>query len=145
MVFVGHPDAKSLESPCGGKFVFSLRDDILEMEAASKKFEQEDMVLVEIQKQSRYNSDPYLYPFNAFAGDQDDEYFPYCEIKFEPEAAKYQSEELELSHQTKRTSSDGTENARPEHSETFPSSVASTACSFVGSNESPGTSTNVRI
>ncbi|XP_038982312.1 lysine-specific demethylase JMJ706-like isoform X2 [Phoenix dactylifera] len=66
---------------CGYNRIVFLREDILKLEAVSRKFEQEDGILELVQNQAQQGDDSCLQP-NLFqcAGDG---YKPYCEIKFE--------------------------------------------------------------
>ncbi|XP_019709321.2 lysine-specific demethylase JMJ706 [Elaeis guineensis] len=66
--------------PCGYNRIVFLREDILKLEAVSRKFE-EDGILEEVQKQAQHVDDSCLQP-NLFQC-ADDGYKPYCEIKFE--------------------------------------------------------------
>lgn len=55
------------------------------MEAAAKRFEQEDVILDEIIKQTKADKNMYSYPLsNMFHRAEADGYTPYCEIKFDP-------------------------------------------------------------
>ncbi|KAH7659085.1 Clavaminate synthase-like protein [Dioscorea alata] len=64
---------------CGCKQVIFIREDILELEAASKKFEHEGQIVEEGQKHSLLEDDPDLA--KLFLSTVDDGYRPYCEIK----------------------------------------------------------------
>ncbi|XP_038680297.1 lysine-specific demethylase JMJ706-like isoform X2 [Tripterygium wilfordii] len=76
-------DMETLEFSCGRSCTLFLRDNILEMEAAAKKFEQEDGILEEILLLAKTGddlySDPALYTCQGFV---DEGYTPYCEVKF---------------------------------------------------------------
>ncbi|KAJ0989923.1 hypothetical protein J5N97_008279 [Dioscorea zingiberensis] len=61
---------------CGCKRVIFIREDFLELEAASKKFEQEEEIS---QNQLLLNEDPGLA--KLFLPAVGDGYYPYCEIK----------------------------------------------------------------
>ncbi|TYJ06280.1 hypothetical protein E1A91_A12G222600v1 [Gossypium mustelinum] len=82
----GHPvclrhDIRSLNLPCGSYRYLFLRDDVAEMEAAAKKFEQDDAISKEIEQQVENGDDLYLFPLsNKLQTDVEDGYFPYCEI-----------------------------------------------------------------
>ncbi|KAJ9537014.1 hypothetical protein OSB04_029747 [Centaurea solstitialis] len=72
---------KLLNLPCGGNFTISVREDIFDMEAVAKMFEQEKDIVNEVQQQSRIATDMILlsklYPLT-----EDDAYTPYCKIGF---------------------------------------------------------------
>lgn len=72
-------DVDSLDFTCGKNRTLLLREDILDMEAAAMKFEQEDRVLQEIQKHDTSSDDSFL----AFKSGEEDGYSHYCEINFE--------------------------------------------------------------
>ncbi|CAL9102486.1 unnamed protein product [Musa acuminata var. zebrina] len=67
---------------CGFDRIIFLRGDILELEAISRKFEQEIDVLEEVLKQIQQGDDFYLGT-SLFYNAEHDGYVPYCEIKFE--------------------------------------------------------------
>ncbi|KAL6974906.1 hypothetical protein U1Q18_044432 [Sarracenia purpurea var. burkii] len=73
---------KSLDFPCEGNHTLCLREDICEMEAAAKKFEQEGDILCQAQKQCRSGDDLFLL-LNMFPTAEKDGYTPYCEINFD--------------------------------------------------------------
>lgn len=74
-------DIRSLNLPCGSYRYLFLRDDVAEMEAAAKKFEQEDTISKEIERQPENGDDLYSYPLsNNSQSDLEDGFFPYCEI-----------------------------------------------------------------
>ncbi|OWM64167.1 hypothetical protein CDL15_Pgr018738 [Punica granatum] len=73
---------KPLESSCGRSRMLCLRDDILEMEGAARRFEQEEEIMLGIHEE--ISSDDELYPIREWPTSADeDEYFPYCDIKFD--------------------------------------------------------------
>ncbi|KAL8520481.1 hypothetical protein ACS0TY_011122 [Phlomoides rotata] len=74
-------DAKSLKWPCGGTATLSVRDDISELEAAARHFEQEDNVLQEFEQHYK-NSDDFLLLSSIFLGSTNDGYIPYGKISF---------------------------------------------------------------
>ncbi|GLT80598.1 hypothetical protein SLA2020_520290 [Shorea laevis] len=75
-------DIKSLEFSCGDTHTLFLRDDVVEMEAAAKKFEQEDGLSKKIE-QAKRDDDLFSYPLsNTFQTSVEDGYSPYCEIDF---------------------------------------------------------------
>ncbi|XP_047307181.1 lysine-specific demethylase JMJ706 [Impatiens glandulifera] len=67
---------------CGNKLTLYLRDDIIEMEDAAKKFELEDDVISDIQPPYR-NSDDYFDLLSKFPKAEEDGYSPYCDINLE--------------------------------------------------------------
>ncbi|XP_073111647.1 lysine-specific demethylase JMJ13 isoform X2 [Elaeis guineensis] len=68
--------------PCGHNHVVYSREDILNLEDVSKKFEQEDGILDEVQKQALEGDGSCPQP-NLFQCTEGGGYKPYCEIKFE--------------------------------------------------------------
>lgn len=66
---------------CGHDRVLYVRKDLQEMEVASKKFEQENGILEEIQQGDGSSMPSKLFPSTGHDG-----YIPYCEIKFEKKA-----------------------------------------------------------
>lgn len=76
------PDPWSLELPCGSNRTLCLREDILDMEDAAKKFEHEEVVLYEVQKLHRKSED-FLLISNLFPKVEDSDYVPYCDLSFE--------------------------------------------------------------
>ncbi|XP_038687784.1 lysine-specific demethylase JMJ706-like isoform X2 [Tripterygium wilfordii] len=78
-----HHDMESLEFSCGRSRTMFLRDDILEMEAAAKNFEQEDGILEEILQLTKSGDDLYMYPAPYMCqGFVEEGYAPYCEVRF---------------------------------------------------------------
>lgn len=107
-----------------------MREDVAELEAAAKKFEQEG-VLQEIQQDAEIGDDLYSYPLsNMFQSAVEDGYSPYCEINMESNletAGKTQDQFTKLEH-----SCHGPPNSsRGFKDEASLSSAASTLCSFV--------------
>lgn len=66
---------------CGGIRTLSVREDILDMEAAARQFEQEKS-LHEVEQCFR-NSEDFLLLSSIFSGVESDSYIPYCEISHE--------------------------------------------------------------
>ncbi|XP_031261595.1 lysine-specific demethylase JMJ706 isoform X2 [Pistacia vera] len=129
-------DAKSLDFSCGRTFTLFLREDIAEMEAAAKKFEQEGVL--EEKQEAEIGVDLYkLYSFpssNMFHGVEDG-HSPYCGINIELNPESYertqdQSARLDYSCHKQPTLSHGTEYIRSELAEASLSFAASTLCSF---------------
>ncbi|KAM7493897.1 hypothetical protein LguiB_028506 [Lonicera macranthoides] len=75
-------DIKSLNLPCGANHTLFLRENISDLEAAAKKFEQEYDILRKVQKYSTSCDDMSLL-FKMFPRAEDDGYTPYCDIDFE--------------------------------------------------------------
>lgn len=75
-------DPRSLDFPCGNSRTLCLREDILDMETAARQFEQDKVVLHEVQQESR-KTDDFSLLLNMFPRAEDDGYVPYCEINFE--------------------------------------------------------------
>lgn len=74
-----HHEKEIKSCSCGDNRVVFLRKDLLELVAASQKFEQEDGILGALQKQVEDN-DPCLKP-NFFLSAEGDGYEPYCNIE----------------------------------------------------------------
>ena len=127
-------DIKSLDFPCGSYHGLFLRDDVAEMEAAAKKFEQEDAISEEIERQAENGDDLYSYPFdNKFQTDVEDGYFPFCEINvvLNPEVVAMTATMGQPLEHRQPTMGHDTGNFRPELTDAFSSFAASTLCSFV--------------
>ncbi|XP_076950769.1 lysine-specific demethylase JMJ13-like [Bidens hawaiensis] len=81
---------KLLNLPCGDKFTISVRDNILDMEAVARMFEQEKDIVNEAQQLSETATDMILlsklYPLT-----EHEVYDPYCKIGFAPDLNKYES------------------------------------------------------
>ncbi|XWS49520.1 hypothetical protein CRYUN_Cryun12cG0010000 [Craigia yunnanensis] len=127
-------DIKSLDFPCGSYHGLFLRDDVAEMEAAAKKFEQEDSISEEIERQAENGDDLYSYPFgNKFQTVVEDGYFPFCEINvaLNPEVVAITTTMGQPLEHRQPTMSHDTGNFRPELTDAFSSFSASTLSSFV--------------
>ncbi|KAL0331606.1 UNVERIFIED_CONTAM: Lysine-specific demethylase [Sesamum angustifolium] len=74
-------DIKTLDLTCGETVTLSVREDILDLEAAARQFEQEENILHEVEQHCR-NSDDFLLLSSIFPGAEDDGYIPYCKIPF---------------------------------------------------------------
>ncbi|KAK1379083.1 Lysine-specific demethylase [Heracleum sosnowskyi] len=72
-------DIRSCDFPCGANRTLSVRDDITDMEAAAKKFEQEEIVLLEVQQHCRIGDDMYLL-YKIFPRAEENGYTPYCKL-----------------------------------------------------------------
>lgn len=133
-------DIESLDFLCGSKYTLFLREDISEMEAAAKKFEQEEGISEEIHQQARNGDNLYLHPYSyMFQRAEDDGYYPYCEIKYEfnPELSfitrdPIQESECVVESQPKLFS--GKENVRSEASVSYAASSVSSSVEYLGSS-----------
>lgn len=105
------------------------------MEAAAKMFEQEDVILDEIGKQSKSEQNMYSYPLSdMFQRAETSGYEPYRELKFDSMMEFYTAPELSTNNQECGTQSQFvsghfSENHKPEVSEVS-FSAASTLCSL---------------
>lgn len=139
------PDIKSLNFSCGSNRTLFLCEDILDMESAAKKFEQEC-------GGQTNNVELYSYPLlNLFKGADSDGYATYCEIEVQLDseftaaaAAICRLGENECVSSSQPTQSCITENHRPEPSDLSLSCEASTLCSVVDYNETLSTTSHVR-
>jgi hypothetical protein len=128
-------DVKSLDFTCGRKYTLYLREDIADMEAAAKMFEQEDGILDEISKQSKSDRDMYSYPLSdMFQRAEANGYEPYCELKLDSMIEFYTTPEQSTNNQEYGTQSQFvlghcSEVHTPEASE-ISFSAASTLCSL---------------
>ncbi|KAK2427681.1 lysine-specific demethylase [Trifolium repens] len=128
-------DVKSLDFTCGRKYTLYLREDIADMEAAAKMFEQEDGILDEISKQSKSDRDMYSYPLSdMFQRAEANGYEPYCELKLDSMIEFYTTPEQATNNQEYGTQSQFvlgpcSEVHTPEPSE-ISFSAASTLCSL---------------
>ncbi|XP_023005292.1 lysine-specific demethylase JMJ706-like [Cucurbita maxima] len=153
----GHPaclrhDIKSLNFSCGSNRTLFLCEDILEMESAAQKFEQECGTLDEIHGQTYNGEELYSYPMlNSFKRADVDGYTPYCKIEVQlnsefttAAASLCRLGENEGVSCSQPTQSCITENHRPEPSDPSLSCEASTLCSVVDYNESLSTTSHVQ-
>ncbi|KAF5938730.1 hypothetical protein HYC85_022989 [Camellia sinensis] len=126
-------EIKLFDFPCGGDHTLCLREDIFDMEAVAKKFEQEEDILTESQQQCRSGDDSFLL-LNKFPTAEDDGYTPYCKINFDliPEIVKTQNQiqQPELGSHSWTMLSVGAENLGTEASDVSLSSAAPTLHSF---------------
>jgi len=67
---------------CGRKRIIVSREDIIDLEAISQKFEQEDGVLKDVKKLGRQIGD-YFSRKKILPKSDEKRYTPYCEIKFD--------------------------------------------------------------
>ncbi|XVF13672.1 hypothetical protein REPUB_Repub08aG0228200 [Reevesia pubescens] len=127
-------DIKSLDFPCGSYHGLFLRDDVGELEAAAKKFGQDDAISKEVERQAENGDDLYAYPLsNKFQTDIEDGYFPYCKINvvLNPEIAAITTTLGQpLEHRHSSMSHDNG-NFGPELTDAVSSFAVTTLCSFV--------------
>ncbi|CAA2994583.1 Hypothetical predicted protein [Olea europaea subsp. europaea] len=112
-------DIKSLNLPCGGNPTLCVREDILDLEAAARRFEQEEDIRYEIQQDR--NSEDSAQLAKMFSRAENDGYLPYCDINLEFNEEIPQSEN-QIQHQTYSypcwsTLCTGTENIKTETSD----------------------------
>lgn len=118
------------------------------MEAAAKRFEQEEEIFQEIQ---HTKSDDDISPLSdMFSISEEDGYYPYCEIDFGlvPEiqvATQVESPELEESSHSQPPVNSEREYYRTETSDASLSCAVSTLCSFLKPVESSSIPKNVRF
>ncbi|KAE8729645.1 JMJ706 protein [Hibiscus syriacus] len=125
-------DIKSLDFPCGNYHGLFLRDDVVEMEATAKKFEEDYAISEAVERQAENGDDMYSYPLSNKFQNVEDGYVPYCEINvvLNLEVATITSttgQPVEYGHPS---TSHETGNFRPEPADDFSSFAASTLCSF---------------
>ena len=135
MILLSNSDIKSLDLPCGANHTLFLRENISDLEAAAKKFEQEYDILRMVQKYSTSCDDMSLL-FKMFPRAEDDGYKPYCDIDFELnlEIAKDKDYIYEPACRTKNSDASLSR-----------ASSASTLCSFMEPSESFSIAENVRL
>ncbi|CAA2938120.1 Hypothetical predicted protein [Olea europaea subsp. europaea] len=75
-------DIKCLDLPCGGNPTLCVREDILDLEAAAKQFEQEEDIRYEVEQLDR-NGEDSVQLAKMFSRAENDGYVPYCEINLE--------------------------------------------------------------
>ncbi|XP_042025894.1 lysine-specific demethylase JMJ706-like [Salvia splendens] len=74
-----HHDTRSLDWPCGGTPTLAVRENIVEMEAAARHFEDEKDILQEFERKYG-NIDDFGSLFCLFSGAENDSYIPYGKI-----------------------------------------------------------------
>ncbi|XP_052210475.1 lysine-specific demethylase JMJ13 isoform X2 [Diospyros lotus] len=123
-------EVKSLDLSCGGTRTLCLREDISDMEAAAKKFEQEEGMLSQAQQQGGGGDD-----LIKFSTAEQDGYTPYCETNFDLNIEIAESQDLikqpESSSQSHPPARSGAESFGTQASDPSLSSAASTLCSFL--------------
>lgn len=72
-------NVKLLDLPCSGNRILFLREDISDMEAAAKEFEQEEIVISEFKRHFGKGDDMYQL-FKMFPRAEENGYTPYCKI-----------------------------------------------------------------
>ncbi|PWA83900.1 JmjC domain-containing protein [Artemisia annua] len=97
---------KPLDLPCGSNFTLSVRDELFDMEAVSRIFEEDIDIVNEVQRQFKNGSDmallSTLYPLA-----KEDGYNPHCDIDFEEGSNLRQSvPELLVTHNDNSSSKD---------------------------------------
>ncbi|KAF8032540.1 hypothetical protein BT93_D1444 [Corymbia citriodora subsp. variegata] len=83
-------DIESIKSPCGSNYTLYVRDHLLELETAARRFEQDEQILEDIHWDK--GSDDELFSIPNLFGDS---YFPYCDIHQLPLDAHIESPELD--------------------------------------------------
>ncbi|KAL1834399.1 hypothetical protein ACET3Z_004050 [Daucus carota] len=134
-------NVKSLDLPCSGNHILFVREDISDMEAAAKQFEQEEIVIYEITRHLGKGDDMYQL-FKMFPSAEDNGYTPYCKIKFdlreEYAEANDQTEDLDCVSSPLSTSCKAIEDHRKQVlnvSVSRASSAASTPFSLMDPSE----------
>ncbi|KAJ8650531.1 hypothetical protein MRB53_003554 [Persea americana] len=77
-----HHEIEACKCSCGHDLILLYREDLIKMEIASQKFEQEDGILDEVQ-QIHQGDDSLQIKLSPCIGDG---YIPYCEINFEQDS-----------------------------------------------------------
>lgn len=111
------------------------------MEAAAKRFEQEDGIVVEILEQTKGDNNMYAYPFSRmFQRAEANGYAPYCEMEFDSVVEHYSTpDQATINRQNDLQSQPLLKHCsdpKPEVGEVSFSSVASTLCSLSEPTES---------
>ncbi|KAG5540182.1 hypothetical protein RHGRI_020421 [Rhododendron griersonianum] len=124
-------EIKSLDLPCGGNFTLFLRQDVSDMEAASKRFEHDESILSEAQQQCRSGDDLSIL-LNMFPTAEEDGYTLYCPTNFDlsPQIAKSddQIQQPEFGSHSQHMSCAGAEKCKAEGLDTSLSHAAQTIC-----------------
>jgi hypothetical protein len=140
MILIANPDIESLDFSCGSDYTLFLREDISEMEAAAKKFEQGGGgISEEIHRHARSGNDldspRFSYMFQRAEEDG------YSQLSV---TTQYLSQEVECVADSQPVLSSAKENMRSEVSEASVSYAASTLSSSVEPLESSSVPNNVR-
>lgn len=148
MLMLSNVDVRSLDLSCQSNSTLFLREEITEMEAAARKFEEEEGVLEEIKGQGQNGDDLYSYPLNLSQMSEEKEYSPYCHINFELNPELTGTTEItgttQDQSQEPAPGSHGAKCSSPAVSECSISCVASTLCSLSEPLECLHASNNVR-
>lgn len=72
-------DIESIKSPCGSNYTIFVRDHILKLEAAAKRFEQDEQILDDIRRDKGSDKELFSIP-NLFDDSYNERYIPYCDI-----------------------------------------------------------------
>ncbi|XP_061349595.1 lysine-specific demethylase JMJ13-like [Gastrolobium bilobum] len=129
-------DIESLDFPCGSKHTLYVREDVSDMEAAAKRFEQQDGIWNEILQQTKSDKNMYSYPLsNMFQKAEANGYTPYCETKCDYVTDFYTTPEQSTNNEERVTQSQFVsrhcfENLKPKVSVVSFSSAASALCSL---------------
>ncbi|XP_074283517.1 lysine-specific demethylase JMJ13-like [Silene latifolia] len=132
-------ELSTVNFPCGDSCTLVVRQDLPELEAAAKKFEQDDAVMEEL-KQLIENEDAKL--LSALFPVKKDEYLPYCDINIElyhsvnNTLGQSRSEDHLVTTPDMKISR-GTQIATNMPDTSSLSSAASTLCSFRVQDSSP--------
>lgn len=78
---VSSSDPRSLHFPCGSSRTLCLREDILDIDTAARKFELDDNVLHDVGHYKEGGDFALL--LNMFPQAEEEGYVPYCEINYE--------------------------------------------------------------
>ncbi|KAI3727951.1 hypothetical protein L6452_16575 [Arctium lappa] len=81
---------KPLDLPCGSNFTLSVRDELLDMEAVSRMFEEDSDIVNEVQQQIINGTDMILLS-NLYPLAEDEGYNLYCKIDYDPNCNLKQS------------------------------------------------------
>ncbi|XP_058085688.1 lysine-specific demethylase JMJ13-like isoform X2 [Magnolia sinica] len=88
-------DTEARGCSCGHDRLIFVREDLLKMEVASQKYEQEDGILEAVQRQLELGNDLCPQP-SLFSCCEEDGYVPYCEIKIEQNSKCAEQAQVQL-------------------------------------------------
>ncbi|KAK4252708.1 hypothetical protein QN277_014451 [Acacia crassicarpa] len=92
-------DIEAFGLTCGQEHTLYVREDISDLEAAAKRFEQGDGIVDEILKQTKGDHNMYSYPLsNVFQRAEAKGYTPYCDIEFDQVVEHYSTPDLARSN-----------------------------------------------
>ncbi|XP_050375731.1 lysine-specific demethylase JMJ13 isoform X2 [Argentina anserina] len=128
-------DVRSLDLSCQSSATLFVREEMVEMEAAASKFEEEEDVFKEIQGQGDNGDDLYSYPLNLSQIGEEKGYSLYCNIQFELNPGLPGTSELTCTtvDQSQEPAAPGFHSGKyssPAVSEGSISCIASTLCSL---------------